>query len=323
MVYTTLVESRHRVPCRTMKSRIKSFVKRSLSYETMCHIHYLTASLPKLPMLAKAKKAYDTASTTPEYLDPSQLKWLQSAYPLRSSFSYSPESTEARGIDRACQLLKLRGARQATKFLEIGCWDGMVSLALKRMGKEVTGIDFRSDGFDQRAIDEPIELLQMDAENLALGDSTYDFVFSYGSFEHFKDPERVLREATRVVRPGGYIYLEFGPLYYSAFGEHAYRSISVPYCQFLFQQDELNVFAASIGKDLIDFDHVNKWHLNQYLNLWKKMSNEITIVSNSQLLRLDQLDLICKYPSCFKSKSRDFNDFTVSHLAVLFTKNAS
>ena len=80
----------------------------------------------------------------------------------------------------------------------------------------------------------------MDAANMQFEDETFDFVFSYDAFEHFASPENVLLEAIRVVRKRGYIYLEFGPLYYSPYGEHAYRSITVPYCQFLFPLPRLN-----------------------------------------------------------------------------------
>jgi ubiquinone/menaquinone biosynthesis C-methylase UbiE len=152
-------------------------------------------------------------------------------------------------------------------------------------------------------------------------DESFDFVFSYDAFEHVSSPDAVLKEAIRVVKKGGYIYFDFGPLYYSPFGEHAYASITVPYCQFLFPRDMLNDFAAAKGLQLIDFNHVNGWSLEQYRALWQKYSNQIRQVRNYESIELAHLDLIKKYPSCFKSKSACFDNFIVDHIRILFQKS--
>jgi len=151
-------------------------------------------------------------------------------------------------------------------------------------------------------------------------DETFDFVFSYDAFEHFAAPENVLREAIRVVRKRGYIYLEFGPLYYSPYGEHAYRSITVPYCQFLFQKKLLNDFATQHELEPIDFSHVNGWSLASYRKLWHRYSQILKRIHYAEKLNLSHLDLIRAYPSCFKSKSGNFDNFIVASITVLFQK---
>lgn len=304
-----------------MTRGFKSLIKRALPRDTISKLHYAVFSLPKVPAMAKAKRVFLASQVAePAHLDPSLIESMESQYEFRHSYGYDPESTKARGMDRALQILKRKGARSAQSFLEIGCWDGMVSFALKQLGKQVTGIDLRPDGFDERAIRASVNLVQMDAEHMTFEDSTFDFVFSYGSFEHFADPGLVLKEAIRVAKPGGYIYVEFGPLYYSPYGEHAYHLIPIPYCHVLFDKPQLNAYLEAAGKDLIDFDHVNQWHLKQYCDLWKRHSSDVDIVQQSRLLNLDHVGLISKHPECFSAKSNDFDDYIVASLAVLFRK---
>ena len=179
----------------------------------------------------------------------------------------------------------------------------MVSCCLCRKGKKATAIDNRDAGFDKRASREGVNILQMDATDLQFEDESFDFVFSYDAFEHFTSPESVLRESIRVVRQGGYIYLEFGPLYYSPFGEHAYRSITVLYCHFLFPKNLLSDFVAQKGLNPIDFSQVNGWSLESYRNTWSKYSHVLKRVRYYERRNLSHLRLISTYPSCFKSKS--------------------
>ncbi|MDR2213880.1 MAG: class I SAM-dependent methyltransferase, partial [Pseudomonadales bacterium] len=122
------------------------------------------------------------------------LQSLQEAYRAPPDYGYDADAVERRGIERASQLLRLSGASSAQSFLEIGCWDGMVSAALQRRGKTATAIDNRSDGFDDRARAAGVHLAQMDAARLSFGDASFDFVFSYDAFEHVASPEDVLRE---------------------------------------------------------------------------------------------------------------------------------
>lgn len=235
---------------------------------------------------------------------------------------YDPLSLEQRGEKRARELLRLAGRRKGRMrtFLDLGCWDGMVCAALQRMGKTATGVDIRPDAFDKRAIDAGAVLVQMDATDLRFENESFDFVFSYGSFEHFAEPERVLREAIRVVKKGGRIYLDFGALYMSPQGLHAYKSVTVPYRQFLFPGELLEAFAAAKGLPPIDFDTLNKWSLEDYRRLWSRCSDRLRKLRYYEIPDLAHIDLIMKYPSCFASKTRCFDNLIVTSVKVLFEK---
>ncbi len=274
-------------------------------------------------MLCRAKKAFERPPENPVCLDWQMLETLQEMYPFRSEYGYDPQSLEQRGEKRAEEILSLihtKTERMIT-FLELGCWDGMVSCALKRRGKITTAIDNRSQGFDERALREGVALLQMDASYLAFKDESFDFVLSYDGFEHFAEPELVLQEAIRVVKRKGYIYISFGPLYMSPSGLHVYRSITVPYCQFLFSKELLKDFVKAKGLKPVEFAKVNGWSLEDYRQLWNKYSHMLKGIRYYEKLDLSHLDLIMKYPSCFKSKTKYFDNLIVSSIEVLFRKS--
>jgi len=56
-------------------------------------------------------------------------------------------------------------------------------------------------------------------ESLPFADETFDVVYSANVLEHTQNPEQVLREAVRVLRPGGALYIEL-PNFLSYFEGH-------------------------------------------------------------------------------------------------------
>ena len=53
-----------------------------------------------------------------------------------------------------------------------------------------------------------IDLRQMTAETLQFTDASFDVVYSNAAWEHFADVSRVNSEVARVLRPGGFAYIE-------------------------------------------------------------------------------------------------------------------
>lgn len=284
--------------------------------------YHSLATLLRLPESHFTRRVFARAPESPRYLDSDMLPALQARYASPARYHYDALSLEKRGVRRADQLFRLPGGIRATSFLELGCWDGMVGAALSRQGKQVTGIDSRDVGFDRRAMSAGVTLRQMDVANLQFESETFDFVFSYDAFEHFPSPNTAFHEALRVTKKGGYLFLDFGPLYYSAYGEHAYRSITVPYCQFLWPQKVLQEFCQDHGLESIDFNHVNRWSIEAFRRLWSSLGDAVTSVVYRERLNLSHLRLIRCFPSCFRSKSETFDDFTVAGITALFRKNS-
>ena len=103
-------------------------------------------------------------------------------------------------------------------------------------------------------------------------------------------------------------------------GLHSYRSVTVPYCQFLFQKEVLRNFTQVKGLEPIDFDQLNSWSLDDYRELWNRYSHILKKVKYYEQIDASGLDLIMEYPSCFKSKTPSFDNLIVSSIEVLFVK---
>lgn len=208
------------------------------------------------------------------------------------------------------------------KFLELGCNDGMVCYYLNSMGKKAIGIDINDKYFDKRALKEEGTLIKMDASNLRFEDESFDFVFTFDCFEHFPKPNKVLEESVRVVRKGGYIYIAFSLPFTSPYGMHAIKSITVPYCQYLFPIDLMRRFSHTLKgmRPLPEDLSLNEWSTEDFRSLWKKHLDKLRIMKYNENYDISHIKLISQYPSCFKSKTTNFDNLIVSSIEVLFKK---
>lgn len=101
------------------------------------------------------------------------------------------------------------------RVLEIGCGVGAVLGVIARhcLGVKLAGIDIeeRQITSAKRHLESiglcDIELRTGDARQLPWDDGTFDQVYAIWLIEHFHDPLPVLREALRVLKPGGSIRL--------------------------------------------------------------------------------------------------------------------
>jgi ubiquinone/menaquinone biosynthesis C-methylase UbiE len=68
-----------------------------------------------------------------------------------------------------------------------------------------------------------------DAAELPFRSGCVDAAFSVNAFEHIPRPEAALREVARVLRPDGWLWLEFFPLFYSRYGSHLWDYLPIPW----------------------------------------------------------------------------------------------
>lgn len=269
----------------------------------------------------RARRAFEAAPLEPEWLEPPDLDRLQGAYPRRTSYGYDPCSLERRGGERAREALgRLPDAAGVRSALELGCGDGMVSRGLQAAGLDATAVDLSSELFDARAESEGVRFVEADATRLPFEAGRFDLVVSYNAFEHFPDPDAALVEATRVVRVGGYVYLHFGPLYMSPLGLHAYRAITVPYCQLLFPREVLEAYAAREELGPVPFDEVNGWSLERFRGLWHRHAQSLRPNFLHEVPHAYGLELIERHPSCFRSKTREFANLSTGTIEALFER---
>jgi ubiquinone/menaquinone biosynthesis C-methylase UbiE len=92
--------------------------------------------------------------------------------------------------------------------LEIGVGQGTHAQLIAPRCKSFTGVDLTSHAANATAqrlhlFGIPGKVLQMDAEEMAFPDNSFDYIWSWGVIHHSADTRRVVQEMHRVLRPGG------------------------------------------------------------------------------------------------------------------------
>lgn len=93
--------------------------------------------------------------------------------------------------------------------LDVGCGAGFLANFLAARGHRVTGIDTSAEALEvARRYDRThrVDYRTGDACALAFPDASFDAVCAMDLLEHVTEPERVIAEAGRVLRPGGRLF---------------------------------------------------------------------------------------------------------------------
>ncbi len=278
--------------------------------------------------LREIQNIFNNARDSPAYLGWSELNFLQNKYQFpfsKHKIGNQPDFLSKKGKKKAVNLMKLIKAKNSNynRFLELGCNEGMVCYHLQSMGKTAVGIDIKNTYFDEKALKKNIELLEMDARDLKFDDESFDIVFSFDCFEHFPNPDKVLEESIRVLKKGGLIYILFSLPFMSPYGLHAFKTITVPYCQHLFPMKLIRSYAKNLKgvRSLPEGNFpLNQWSTEDFRKLWKKHSNKVKIIKYKEIFDISHIKLIKQYPSCFKSKTDNFDNLIVTSIEVIFKK---
>jgi 2-polyprenyl-3-methyl-5-hydroxy-6-metoxy-1,4-benzoquinol methylase len=100
---------------------------------------------------------------------------------------------------------------RGSQILDVGCGDGAMSAFLaKKLGVSVTGVDtddlaieLATQQFKHHGLTG--QFIRVDGYAYPFPDAGFDVVVSSDVIEHVRQPEALLREAWRVLRPGGHL----------------------------------------------------------------------------------------------------------------------
>src|SRR3989338_7163398 len=106
------------------------------------------------------------------------------------------------------------GEVRGKKILDIGFGSGLYSVAFARSGAETHGLEvndvlFKIAGENARDAGVNIDFRVYDGNTFPFSDDFFDYIFSVSVIEHVDDARMMVREACRVLKPGGKFYLAF------------------------------------------------------------------------------------------------------------------
>lgn len=130
---------------------------------------------------------------------------------------------------------------EGLRVLEVGCGFGSRCFEAAGHGAEqVVGIDtigYHVDSATARRDSEypqlagVVEFRHGPIEDLP--DGGFDVIISESAFEHIMNVDVVLEQMRSKLRPAGKVYIAFGPLYHSPYGDHGWLRAALPFSEHL------------------------------------------------------------------------------------------
>ena len=152
-------------------------------------------------------------------------------------------------------------AASALDILDLGAGNGWLSYRAHQLGHRAVAVDVRTDHVDGLGaasryfeyLDSPFERVCASFEALPFPGASFDVVVFNASLHYALDLVRTIREARRVVRPGGRLVILDSPFYateeqgaemvaqkrmgaWEVFGDRADELLSLPFIEFLTAQ---------------------------------------------------------------------------------------
>ena len=95
----------------------------------------------------------------------------------------------------------------STQVLDVGCGGGFLSNEMARSGLVVTGVDLSEESLKIAALydaSKSVRYLPANAYHLPFSDRSFDVVTAMDFLEHVDDPQKVILEIARVLKPKGF-----------------------------------------------------------------------------------------------------------------------
>lgn len=172
-------------------------------------------------------------------------------------------------------------------ILDFGCGHGAfcINLALKN-AKKVIGIDL-----EKKLLKFAIENLEINYSNLkniiefkelnileAKFDENFDIIVSKDTFEHAFNLDKILDKFYEILKPGGKVFLGFGPLFNFYNGDHGRTNLKVPWLHALLPERYIvNKYNKNSLNKITKIEDLglNKYSFKDYKKIFRNSKFEI------------------------------------------------
>lgn len=157
---------------------------------------------------------------------------------------------------------------------DFGCGAGKQAFAMSLVAEFVVGYDISLK-----------KLVMPIRSNLRFANSLdklgkFDVIVSQNSMEHYSDPAQTLRTMKRLLNPGGWIYITFGPPWLAPYGAHMAFFTPIPWIHLLMPEAALMRWRSVYRSDgALRYEEVegglNKMTVEKFESLVKDLGFEV------------------------------------------------
>jgi SAM-dependent methyltransferase len=173
------------------------------------------------------------------------------------------------------------------KVLDIGCGNGAYLMNLREIGWDVYGCELSKSGATI-AVENGLDVVQGNVFDACYPDSYFDVVRLEQVFEHIHDPDSLLKEVRRILKPSGLLMIGVPhghSLSFKIFGQY-WGLLGLPFHLFQYSSTTLQKILSRNGFRVVEFRYIPTlqcwlWSLNNFLS--EKFSRTEGSFLNDQL----------------------------------------
>jgi ubiquinone/menaquinone biosynthesis C-methylase UbiE len=166
-----------------------------------------------------------------------------------NDFIYAPQPDRLPSYQRLLRYISER-ARPGQRLIDIGAASCVFTKMAQDAGFDATACDYSTDALDYGVRNYSVKTLRSPAEAIAAPDASFDVVTIFHTIEHLPDPMKVLKEIHRILKPGGFVFLET-PNYAPHFLAQTRFKFVIPFYRYMTKRPE--------GLPWVPFDHYYHW----------------------------------------------------------------
>jgi SAM-dependent methyltransferase len=154
-----------------------------------------------------------------------------------------------------------------------------------------------AEKYRRHGVDLPLDRLAMveaDGMDMLFRDNTFDWCFTFNTFEHIPDPGRALNEIVRVLKPGGIAYITFDPVWTADTGGHFHHFVPQPWAHLVLSTEEYQRAMRANGAPPEDVElfvtGLNRWRPKQFFDAFERLGSEVEILFHDKYEGLADAD---------------------------------